>query len=90
MSRLAYVNKITSLPQIQILTLTLILRDLSSLNFSIQACTQKVCSTSREKKTSQHGISVVLNQYRGGQYSKLLFWRVVYHSSQKQRAAGSH
>ena len=26
----------------------------------VQACIQRVCSTSREKRTSKHGISIVL------------------------------
>ena len=34
--------------------------DLTSLNFCLQACIQRVCSTSRGKRTSKHGISIVL------------------------------
>ena len=29
-------------------------------NFCLQGCIQRVCSTSREKRTSKHGISIVL------------------------------
>ena len=46
------------LPQIFILTLCL--RDLTSPNFCLRTCTQRVCSTSREKRTSKHGISMEL------------------------------
>ena len=33
---------------------------LVTLRTSLQACIQRVCSTSREKRTSKHGINIVL------------------------------
>ena len=60
MYRLAHEKKITGLPS-NLDFNPLFMRFNFTPNFCIQACCiQRVCNTSREKRTSKHGISIVL------------------------------
>ena len=53
-------KKITGLPKFRFLVNPLPTRFNNQISAYKQACIQRVCSTSREKRTNKHGISIVL------------------------------